>query len=224
VIWFFFEGNDLYNDQAFENTLLASWEARVSGWTASHGWWRRSFIRNAHAQFRLLIHALIPRQCPHFGILAIEGHRGKSILFGPEAAFPWTEFERHRWEISREALNEAVTLTREHNINLLLVYVPIKFRVYRDFVDFPAGGEVRDWTLWPLPDLFAQFCQAEGIACVDLTELLRSSVREGKMPYPLGDSHWNTEGHTLIAQQLAEMLESAEWISARHDARDSAGK
>lgn len=215
VIWFFFEGNDLYNDQQFENILLSPWEARASGWTASHSWWRRSFIRNAHAQLRLLLHALVPSQCPHFGILAVEGLRGKSVLFGREAAFPWTDFERRRWESARETLNEAVRSTREHNINLLLVYVPIKFRVYRDFVDLPPQSEVRDWTLWPLPDLFGQFCRAEGLACLDLTEFLRGSVHGGNMPYAPADSHWSSEGHRLIAQRLQEVLESLGWISAR---------
>jgi hypothetical protein len=223
VVWFFFEGNDLYNDQAFENTLLSPREVRASGWTTSHSWWRRSFIRNAHAQFRLLLHALVPSQCPHFGILAVEDHRGKTILFGPEAAFPWTDFERSRWETARKTLSEAVRSTREHNINLLLVYVPIKFRVYRDFIELPTESEVREWTLWPLPDLFAQFCHAEGLTCLDLTELFRSSVRDGNMPYAPADSHWNPEGHKLIAQRLQEMFESVGWISARGAATDRRG-
>ena len=47
VIWFFFEGNDLYNDQEFENALLAPRERRAEAWTARHGWWRRSLVRNA---------------------------------------------------------------------------------------------------------------------------------------------------------------------------------
>jgi hypothetical protein len=225
VIWFFFEGNDLYNDEAFENTLLSSPEARASGWTQRHGWWRRSFIRNTHAQVRLLLHALVPRQSPHFGILTVEGHRGKTVLFGPEAAFPWTDFERRRWDKAQDTLREAARSTRERGINFLLAYVPIKFRVFRDFIDIPAGSELREWTLWPLPDFFAQFCRAEGLACLDLTEMLRGAVREGDMPYALADSHWNPEGHRLIARRLQEMLESLGWIPAHSAAaRASAEK
>ena len=218
VIWFFFEGNDLYNDHAFENTLFSSPEMRTDGLTEKHGWWRRYFIRNTHAQLRVLLHALVPSQCPHFGILTVEGHRWKTVLFGPEAASRWTHFERGRWESARETLTEAVKFTREHNINFLLVYVPIKFRVYRDFVDIPAGSELRGWTLWPLPDFFGQLCRAEGLACLDLTELLRGSVREGDMPYAPADSHWSPEGHSLIAQRLQVMLESLGWIPAHRDA------
>lgn len=213
VIWFFFEGNDLYNDQEFENTLLSPREVRARRWTEKHGWWRRSLIRNVHTQLRLMLHPLVPSQCPHFGILAVGPHRGKRVLFGREAAFPWTDFERGRWERARETLREAVRSTREHNIHLLLVYVPIKFRVYRDFVEVPPQSEIRDWKLWPLPDLFAQFCRAEGLACLDLTGLLRGSVHDGNMPYVPADSHWSPEGHQLIAQRLEEVLKSVGWVS-----------
>jgi lysophospholipase L1-like esterase len=214
VIWFFFEGNDLYNDHAFENTLLSSPEMRTGGLTDSHGWWRRSFVRNTHAQLRLLFHPLVPSQCPHAAVLAVGSHRGKTVLFGPEAAYPWTDFERRRWESARKTLGEAVKITRERNANFLLVYVPIKFRVYRDFIDLPAGSELREWTLWPLPDLFGQFCRGEGLTCLDLTELLRGSVRKGGMPYAPADTHWSAEGHRLIAEALQEMLESRGWIPA----------
>ena len=97
---------------------------------------------------------------------------------------------------------------------MLLVYVPIKFRVYRDFVQLPPHSETRHWTLWPLPELFAQFCGAERLACVDLTGALRDAVREGGTPYPPVDSHWSPEGHQLVALTLEKELESRGWLSA----------
>jgi len=88
----------------------------------------------------------------------------------------------------------------------------IKFRVYRDFIELPPGGELRDWALWSLPDLFAQFCRTEGLACLDLTGLLRDSVRTGGMPHAPADSHWSSEGHRLIARALEELLTSLGWL------------
>jgi hypothetical protein len=213
VIWFFFEGNDLYNDHEFENTLLAPRDVRAAAWTGRHGWWRRSLVRNAHAQLRLLLYSLVPSYCPYFGTMAVGPHRGQKVLFAREAAFPWTDFERGRWERAQHTLREAVRVTREHNVKLLLIYVPIKFRVYRDFVKLTPQSELGKWTLWPLPDVFAQFCRAEGLACLDLTGLLRSSVQDGDMPYALADSHWSPNGHQLIAQHLEEALESLGWVS-----------
>jgi hypothetical protein len=221
VIWFFFEGNDLYNDEEFENALLVRREARASAWTEGHGWWRRSLVRNAPAQLRLMLYPLVPSYCPHFGILTVGPYRGQKILFASEAAFPWTEFERGRWERAQHTLREAVRFARAHNANLLLVYVPIKFRVYRDFIEFPPRGELRTWTLWPLPELFDHFCRADGLACLDLTGLLRDSVRGGGMPYAFADSHWSPEGHQLIALRLEEVLKSFGWLPAAGAARSS---
>lgn len=214
VIWFFYEGNDLYNDDQFENVLLAPREARATPWTDGHRWWRRSFVRSAHAQLRLMLSSLVPRHCPHFGTVSAGPHRGQKVLFWPEAAVPWTEFERDRWDRAQHTLREAAGATRERDVHLLLIYVPIKFRVYRDFIELPPGSELRDWVLWSLPDLFAQFCRIEGLACLDLTGLLRQSVRAGGMPHAPTDSHWSPEGHRLIARALEELLTSLGWLRA----------
>jgi len=212
VIWFFFEGNDLYNDDLFESILLTPREMRATPLTDGHGWWRRSFVRNALAQLRLVLYPLVPGHCPHFGTVSVGPHRGQKVLFWPEAAVPWTQFERERWDRAQHTLREAARATRERDVNLLLVYVPMKFRVYRDFIELPPGSELRDWMVWPLPDLFAQLCRAEGLACLDLTGLLRDSVRTGGMPHAPTDSHWSPEGHRLIARALEEMLTSLGWL------------
>ena len=212
VIWFFFEGNDLYNDYRFEHTLRTPREVRETPLTGQHGWWRRSFVRNAHAQLRLMLYPLVPRHCPHFGAVSVGPHRGQKVFFWTEAAFPWTEFEQDRWDRAQHTLREAAKATRERNVNLLLVYVPIKFRVYRDFIELPPGSELRDWTLWPLPDHFAQFCRTEALTCLDLTGLLRDSVRTGGMPHAPTDSHWSPEGHRLVARALQELLTSLGWL------------
>jgi hypothetical protein len=161
-----------------------------------------------------MLHPLVPRYCPHFGTVSAGPHRGQKVLFAPEAAVPWREFERERWDRAQHTLREAARTAREHDVNLLLVYVPIKFRVYRDFIGLPPGSEVRDWALWPLPDFFAQFCRTEGLACLDLTELLRDSVRTGGMPHAPTDSHWSPEGHRLIARTLQDLLTSLGWLRA----------
>jgi hypothetical protein len=211
VVWFFFEGNDLYNDHEFENAMLAPREARATAWTAQHGWWRRSLLRSLHAELRRALAPVVPGRCPHFGVVSAGPHRGETVLFWPEAAVPWTDFEEGRWAKAQQTLRAAAAQTRAHGARLLLVYVPIKFRVYRDFLDVPAGSELRGWRLWPLPERFAQFCRAEGLACLDLTGPLRDAVRAGGMPHAPTDSHWSAEGHRLVAEQLVQTLAGLGW-------------
>jgi hypothetical protein len=215
VIWFFFEGNDLYNDQDFENMLIVPRGLRTTGWTEGHGWRLRSLARSGYAQLRLMLHPLVPSHCPHFGTVTDGPRRGQKILFAPEAAWPWTAFERDRWERAQDTLREGARLARAHDARLLLVYVPIKFRVYRDFVEPPPGGALAGWTLWPLPDLFEDFCRREGLACLDLTGLLREALRAGGMPHAPPDSHWSPEGHRLVARRLEEILASSGWLAPR---------
>jgi hypothetical protein len=156
----------------------------------------------------------VPRHCPHFGTVSVGPHRGQKVLFWPEAAVPWTDHERRLWAQAQQTLREAARATRDRNVNLLLVYVPIKFRVYRDFVELPPGGEPGGWALSSLPDSFGQFCRSEELACLDLTGVLRDSVRSGGMPHAPTDSHWSAEGHRLIARTLVERLTSLGWLGA----------
>jgi hypothetical protein len=123
---------------------------------------------------------------------------------------PWTEYEQGRWERAQQTLREAARVTRERGVRLVLVYVPVKFRVFRGFIDVPPGGELESWTLWPLPELFTGFCRGEGLDCLDLTRPFRDAVAEGAMPHALADSHWSPEGHDLVARRLEATLAGPE--------------
>jgi GDSL-like lipase/acylhydrolase family protein len=223
VIWFFFEGNDLYNDQEFENAMLAPHNVRATAWTEGHGWWRRSLIRAVTAQLRLMLSPFVAGYCPAFATVAAGPHAGRKVLFGPEAAAPWTDFERRRWESAQRTLQQAATVTVARGVKLLLVYVPNKFRVYRDFVNLQPYSELHRWTVWPLPELFAQFCRDNQLACLDLTGAFRAAVRAGGMPHGLTDSHWSPEGHRLVAERLEETLTSLGWLALGRDHPRRAG-
>ena len=213
VIWFFFEGNDLYNDQEFENAMRAPSSERATSWTERHGWWRRSLIRSVYMQVRLMLYPIAPNYCPTFGTIKIGPHRGEKVLFGREAAYPWTDFEQERWEKAKNTLREAARFTSERDARLLVIYVPIKFRVYRDMVELSSEPELRRWALWPLPERFAEFCRDSGLTCMDLTQLLRDAAQTGRMPHAAADSHWSPEGHEIIAERLAAILTSLGWTA-----------
>jgi hypothetical protein len=218
VLWFFFEGNDLYNDDLFDITMQAWRDGRAPTLTGAHGWWRRSLVRNLHDRLRVALGRLVPRHYPYVGTVTAGPRRGQTVLFWPETA-PWTEFERRRWERARRTLDEGARLTRDRGVRLLLVYVPTKFRVYRDHVAVPPQSAMSDWNLWPLPGMFADFCRARGVACLDLTPVLRESVRRGGMPHAVADSHWSPEGHRLVAEALLDRLRMLGWIDASGGAR-----
>jgi hypothetical protein len=81
VVWFFFEGNDLYNDQEFENTMRAPRDVRATTWTERHGLWCRSLIRNVYGDIRLRLYPIVPSYCPYFGTMRAGPYRGQRVLF-----------------------------------------------------------------------------------------------------------------------------------------------
>jgi len=76
VIWFFFEGNDLYDDHGFDNTLLAAppspeeMRAHPQGFTRHHGWRQRSFSLALLRQLRRWSTSILPSHVPYFGWLS----------------------------------------------------------------------------------------------------------------------------------------------------------
>jgi hypothetical protein len=214
VFWFFYEGNDLYDDQNFENMMKA---ALVSPETAQ-GWPQRSFTLNALRCLRRWSNPILPNWVPCVGHLSVPGQADKTIYFDEDAANPWSHYEAVRWERSRSALRRGVNFCRERNIHLMLCYIPTKFRVYRPFLTFSAESPALKWDVWPLPEEFGDFCRSAGVPYLDLTELFQEAVRQGGMPYAAVDTHWGPEGHALVAERLAEELRQRGWLpSARAD-------
>ena len=221
VAWFIFEGNDLYNDTRFENTMRAMRAGPPDTYMDGRPvpdetlWRQRSFILGALDLLRLWCHPILPNRMPYGGRLVAPGRPEQEIYFAEYAAVPWSDWIAGRWDRARAALTRATAFCRRQGLHLLICYVPVKFRVYRSFVRFPPDSPCRDWTLWPLPGRVADFCRSENLPFLDLTEPLQDAVRGGGMPYSPVDSHWGPEGHALVADLLAAEFIRRSWLEAR---------
>ncbi len=119
-----------------------------------------------------------------------------------------------RWKKAQGTLAEVAEFSQARDIHVLFAFVPIKFRVYQPFVTFDPDSPCRAWRVWPIAELFSEFCRSAGVPCLDLTALFQEAVRDGGMPFPSVDSHWSPEGHDLVANHLAMELRQRGWISA----------
>jgi hypothetical protein len=224
IVWFFFEGNDLYDDQEFENFLLADAPSsedttpHPEGLTRYHGWERRSFVRNGLGRIRYWIRAMVPNQPPHWARLSLPNRNKELLYFAKYGAVPWTEYEKERWEKAMAALEEGVRLARSQDVHVLPVYIPTKYRVYRNLVELPPGSPMEQWDVWPLREQFQEFCLSVATACLDLTDRFTRAAQQGGMPYAAKDTHWSPEGHATAAAEVERFLRTRDWLDV-HDAR-----
>lgn len=219
IIFFFFEGNDLYDDHSFENYLLAPFSPEQTTvtperWAQDQGWTQRSFTFLVLRWLRRLSNPVLPNNSPYFGQLATPGQGKQTVYFARYASIPWSGFEADRWKKTRDTLAQVAKFSEAEGIHVLFTFVPIKFRVYQPFVTFPPDSPCTTWSVWPIAELFLEFCQSTGVPCLDLTELFQEAVRDGGMPYSAVDSHWSPEGHDLVAQKLATTLRHRDWLSS----------
>ncbi len=88
----------------------------------------------------------------------------------------------------------------------LIVFVPTKYRVYRDLTSPPATQPAAD-AQW---EYTVRLGQEFGIPVLNLTEPLKAEsarlLENGEMTYWRDDSHWNAQGIAVAARELAKAL------------------
>jgi hypothetical protein len=134
------------------------------------------------------------------------------MYFGGKKPYHVTEQKLVQFEKCREIIIEAKSICDRNNIKFLLVYVPRKFRIYRDYLIFPEGSVVADWTLNDFPDRFAKWAESVSIPFLDLTPSLKRAANEGLLVYYLDDAHWTEKGHEVVARYVAGFIHQEGWL------------
>jgi hypothetical protein len=223
VAWFFFEGNDLDDDQNFENTMVYEHNGHVGPPPPpSTRRWReflnRSLVENAFLEVRQLADPIVPNGIDTFGEFRDrDGAAHRMYFFDFYATRALGEFERSRLEVTKATFRRASENCRRQGIRLVVFYVPMKFRVYGDLCTYPAGSPCPAWKPWALEKEFAAFCRDAGIEFVSLTDAMRPAAAAGDVLYAPEDSHWSAAGQLFVAKQVLSLLgTSAGATSARH--------
>jgi hypothetical protein len=209
VAWFFFEGNDLYDDEAFEGMSIylkehgtfktatpkkRSWDSR---WKA---FLKTSFTRHTFRQIRRLAHPLVPNGVASFGWFRDEHGQTHSLYFYDYGSLVFTEYEQSRFETTQKTLLSAQRECEEQGVRFIVFFIPMKFRVYGEFCTFPAYSRCSKWKPWDLNRRMADFCREADISFVDMSEPMKAAAASGRLLYAPEDSHWNAEGHRFVAE------------------------
>ena len=120
------------------------------------------------------------------------------------------------WAVTSEMLQRGHQLCQEHGIRLLVVYLPIALRVHGPYARFNADAPLTDYVPngdWNSTDEFAvrtaSFCAERGIPFIDATASLRRGAEQREFIYaPRYDSHLYYRGHEIVANLIAEALET----------------
>lgn len=208
VLWLFFEGNDLLDVSRYERSMR-DWGTTVK---VNHGFLSRSFTKNS---LRLLRGYLKRRtedsSEAHRRSARLRLHPEEQIYFDYPGV-PLSKEDEASLTKTKEMLSEAARLTAAKGSQFVLVYLPIKFRVYRDLCDFPADGYGRTWVVNDLPERMRKWSEEQKIPFVDLTEPLKQEAARGELVYFPDDGHWNGRGNQVGAEAVARFLAQNAWL------------
>ncbi len=205
-VWAFFEGNDL-KDVARYDRLRADWAAQSSGFRSRSD---RSFSKNAaQALLRLWPLEAQPDSALNERAGTFRDAQGKTTrLYFAYAGQPLTPSDEHALDKTTEILKTAQGLCTQQGVRFLVVFVPIKYRVYGPFTKFSADSLGRDWVRNDLPERFRERVVqiSTQVDYLDLTPVLTERAKAGDVLYFPEDSHWNAEGQAVAAAAIRDYI------------------
>ena len=207
VLWVLFGGNDLRDVKTYEWQLehfddlkkptplrqrLFTYNALV----AATGLFRQ--------RFNVMPEILKNRALNQSGLFTRTDGITERIYFG-QSADPWTP---HQWQVAVDTLKEANRLSTKNGAAFLVVYVPRKFRIYKDHIKLSPEQAIASWEVNTLPDKLGNWCAENNIPFIDTGPHLEELVTSGVHPYFVDDVHWNPLGHETAERIISEYLSS----------------
>ncbi len=123
----------------------------------------------------------------------------------------WGAFDLDRpqnqegWALSQDAFRAAREQVEGYGGHLVIVLMPTKEQVYRDLAE-PLIGAERMAVLDENYQAMRDFCDAEGLACLDPLPEFQARAAAGEQLYYATDIHLNARGNAVLADWLAAWL------------------
>lgn len=211
VVWVFYESNDL------RDVIEYDWRIKEENAPKKPPGFRsrflspiyeRSFTRNAYYRFiEIFSHLFRLPGVKRSGIFETPDGKRHPTYF-VYSAQPFTSQELHALDETTHILAAAHKLSADHGFRLLVVFAPMKFRVFHGVCQFPQESECRNWALTDLPERLrkAVGSVSSDIGYLDLTPSLVDALRQGRVPYYPDDDHLAPEGHKIAAEAINDYL------------------
>jgi len=133
------------------------------------------------------------------------------------------------WGNVRLPLDKIVKISKDNKIDLVIVYAPTKPKVilplikdtvsaeqfhYYASLKQDVGGDAEAFkqdlfkNLNSLNTVVKEYCAANSVGFIDLTQPLRDRARKGDQVYFTYDQHWSPIGHKIAADAISEYLKT----------------
>ncbi len=115
-------------------------------------------------------------------------------------------------KLTKESLLEAKAICQNIKATLVVILIPCKEQSYWHIVK----GLIKDsenYDIDQLNTLMNNFCEEQGITCLDLTPIFREHSRKQEQLYYTFDAHWNKEGNHLAAEAILSYLRQEKLLS-----------
>ena len=212
-VWAFYEGNDLQDLDNYEaqrkSVYRLVWRPGVALF------YDRSFTRNS---LEFAIRTWL-RPEPMLAARLYTGHftdrRGRSseLYFATGVQHgegdPQLPREQCRQlERFRYVLSQAHELCARSGIDLVVAFLPAKFRVYRPYCQFAPDSPCPNWPVNDLAGAIKKIVHEVGpeIAFLNLDPGFQAAAADGELLYLPDDTHWSAEGHRLAAHCITGFL------------------
>jgi hypothetical protein len=210
VVWVVFEGNDLLDAQRYLRGVLNTPGAagtRRSAWS-----WRSRLIWRLLEPF---LKTAPPRErSDGTWLLQLPSCEPEKVDFTVLYDSELPHRSREAWEATTRCLQDGFEFCRRHDVQMLVVFIPIKFRVYGPFVRLitpdqeylgPLAADLQQPT--DFGSELANFCREIGCPYVDTWPALLAVAESGKRTYSLRyDTHLEADGHRVVADLVCDAL------------------
>ena len=216
VVWQIAESNDLADSVMYEKWVAGGrknffdfFNLSKKGETSRSEVWQR---RSPTYRLFSLLRDYKPPIWSFAGIFKDRDGVETFVRFPNEPAMRQPAKDHPGWETFSSALAEGAALCRSNNIQLVVVLIPMKYKVLGPYMQMPDG--MADYLAkWPglredvaLDKVLRPFCAALGVSFIDATASLKEKAAASNLVYLPYDTHLNSLGHQVVADLIVETL------------------
>ena len=209
-VWIFFEGNDLDDVHRYRR-VVKNWEVT---WNQAHAFPERSLIKNAWFAVRRAFESPAPPNPiaeKRYGRLRINNEERRMYFMYGGGRLSGKDHEA--LEQVKLALSQAYSISAAQDCRLVVVFLPTKFRVYKEICEFPPDSDCAQWIVNDLPQQLGAIVKeiSAEAGYIDLTSKFSQGGRE-TLFYPLDDTHWSAEGAAGAGRVISNFLEAGKYF------------